>query len=246
MSKPKSSYYRSYLLRIMKRWTEYALKFASYMPLPPKSIDYAIGASRYSHWVRKNNCNVISNNDRTMLYEYINNVILKNAPIDYLEFGVAKGTSLKYWLGLNKNESSRFIGFDCFEGLPEDWDLPFSGCRPKGTCDTGGILPQISDPRIRLVPGFFQETLTKFLTEFAPKNRLVIHCDADLYSSTLYVLSNINEIIEPGTIIIFDEFSTFNHEFQAFSDFTSAFMRKYRPLAAVGSTYMQIALEIEE
>ncbi|HPJ30274.1 MAG TPA: class I SAM-dependent methyltransferase [Methanothrix sp.] len=230
----------------MKRWTEYALKFASYMPLPPKSIEYAIGASKYAHWVRKNKVQIVSNNDRKILYEYINNTILEDVPIDYLEFGVAKGASLKYWLELNKNDSSRFIGFDCFEGLPEDWDLPFSGCRPKGTCDTGGILPQISDPRTRLVPGFFQETLSKFLDEFAPKNRLVVHCDADLYSSTLYVLSMLDKIIQPGTLIIFDEFSTFNHEFHAFGDYASAFVRKYRPLAAVGSTYMQIALEIIE
>jgi len=34
-------------------------------------------------------------------YEYINDHYCKGLPIDYLEFGVAQGKSLMYWLNLN-------------------------------------------------------------------------------------------------------------------------------------------------
>jgi len=230
----------------MKQWTEYALKFAGYMPKTPRIVEYTIGASNYAHWVKSNKCKIIDSYERRELYNYINNDIIENLPIDYLEFGVAKGASFKYWLKINANERSRFVGFDCFKGLPEDWDLPFGGCVSKGVCDTGGLIPDIDDPRAKFISGYFQNTLDEFLATFSPHNRLIIHCDADLYSSTLYVLSVLNKIIRPGTIVIFDEFSTFNHEFRAFCDYTSAFMRKYRPLAAISSTYMQIALEITE
>ena len=74
-------------------------------------------------------------------------------------------------------------------------------------------------------------------------NRLVIHCDADLYSSTLYVLTKLDGYLLPGTIIIFDEFFTVNHEFRALSDFMSSYNYQYRVLAAT-EFYAQLAIEI--
>jgi len=38
-----------------------------------------------------------------------------------LEFGVWQGESTRFFAGLNRSPSSRFYGFDSFEGLPEDW-----------------------------------------------------------------------------------------------------------------------------
>src|ERR1700689_3864297 len=59
---------------------------------------------------------------RYKLYEFLlNSQTLTNA-ITYLEFGVSKGDSFRWWVEHNKNAASGFYGFDTFTGLPEDWD----------------------------------------------------------------------------------------------------------------------------
>lgn len=72
--------------------------------------------------------------NREVLYSWVNQEVIQNAPIDYLEFGVYQGESIRKWCGLNNNPESRFIGFDSFEGLPENWE----GKCDAGTFSTGG------------------------------------------------------------------------------------------------------------
>jgi O-methyltransferase len=159
-----------------------------------------------------------------------------------LEFGVYKGDSIKGWTNTNTNTKSRFFGFDSFFGLPEDWKS-FTVRLPKGTFDMKGRMPSIHDRRVHLIKGIFQKTLPNFLMEFDPKNRLVIHCDADLYTSTLYALATMDKISIPGSIVIFDEFSCFHNEFKALLDYSSSFMRKYNVIAST-SDYSQLAIKI--
>ena len=68
--------------------------------------------------------------------------------------------------------------------------------------------------------------------------------DADLYSSTLYVLTSIARYLKPGDIIFFDEFNVPNHEFAAFNQFVSSYYIKYELLGAVNN-YYQIAIKIK-
>ena len=175
------------------------------------------------------------------LYRYLNNQIAANGPIDYLEFGVYQGDAIKYWTDLNRHPDSRFYGFDTFEGLPEDWRF-FACIIPRGTWDTGGKPPEMQDTRVTFIKGVFQQTLPVFLKTYVPRNRLVINCDADLYTSTLYLLSTLNHLLSPGQIVIFDEFSTV-YEFKAFRDFSGAFHRKYRLLASSDQFCERAALE---
>lgn len=131
----------------------------------------------------------------------------------YLEFGVYEGNSMRNWSRLLTNPESSLHGFDSFEGLPEAWDAE----RPKGTFDVGGRLPVFDDARVRLHRGWFEETLPGF----APPahERLVLNLDADLYSSTKFVLDTLRERIARGTVILFDEFCDRQHELRAFADF---------------------------
>jgi O-methyltransferase len=161
--------------------------------------------------------------------------------IDYLEFGVYQGASLRMWCQANPHPDSRFFGFDSFEGLPEDW----TPAAAKGTFSTAGKPPDIDDPRARFVVGWFQKSLPRFLASYArrPNRPLIIHNDCDLYSSTLYCLASLNHVIQPGTIIIFDEFDDVLHEYRALTDYAKAFLRTYRIVGAV-QTFCQVAVEI--
>ncbi len=136
-------------------------------------------------------------------------------PVCFLEFGVFKGDSLLHWTGLLKDTATELHGFDSFEGLPESWGLAVK----KGHFDLSGILPQFYDTRVRLHKGWFSETLPKFLAERPLSTNLVIHLDADLYSSTAFVLNALRASIRPGAILIFDEFWDREHELKAFSEF---------------------------
>jgi len=71
--------------------------------------------------------------------------------------------------------------------------------------------------------------------------------DADLYSSTLYVLTKLDEVIVPGTIILFNEFSSVLSEFRALDDYSSSYLKKYRLLGATNAPndfYAHIAIEV--
>lgn len=138
---------------------------------------------------------------------------IREEQVLYLEFGVYEGYTLRRWAKLLTNPSSSLHGFDSFEGLPENWD----GLRPKGTFDVKGMIPQYDDRRVSLHQGWFEDVLPNFL--LPDHERLVIHIDADLYSSTKFVLNALRESIVPGTLIIFDEFCDRLHEMKAFDEF---------------------------
>ncbi|WP_223033953.1 TylF/MycF/NovP-related O-methyltransferase [Hanstruepera marina] len=182
---------------------------------------------------------------RNQLYDYIND-LLANKPLSYCEFGVFKGASIKYWANLNSNKDSKFYGFDTFSGLPESWDN-FTGGLQKGFFDVKGKLPNIEDNRVSFYKGMFQETLPGFIESYKSDNTLIINIDADLYSSTLFVLTKSHDIIKKGSVIIFDEFSSVLHEFRAFEDYCQAYSVAFEVLAATKSKktyYAHVAVRI--
>lgn len=180
-------------------------------------------------------------NTRFALYDHVNAHIGSDT-IDYLEFGVFKGESILRWADIHRNEASRFFGFDSFEGLPEDW-VGASMAKTKGHFSTDGQIPQTDDARVQFVKGWFQDTLGHFLNEYAPKGRIILHNDSDLYSPTLYTLTMMDSLLIRDSILIFDEFYSSSHEFQAFYDYSRSYLRKYRLLGAVGENpYRQIAI----
>jgi len=159
--------------------------------------------------------------------------------IDYFEFGVASGSSFKWWLLKNTNAQSRFYGFDTFEGLPEKWG-PFE----KGAMAHGLETLNITDGRATFYKGLFQQTLVPFLAQYKTGNRKLIHIDADLFSATLFVLSQLYRFLQPGDIILFDEFAVPQHEFLAFKIFTQSFYINYEVIGAANN-YLFVAVKIK-
>ncbi len=176
---------------------------------------------------------------RFELYKYILGAEDLGKDIDYLEFGVADGFTMSWWLKNNTDPKSRFFGFDTFTGLPEDW-----GPLKRGTFSSDGRKPDFKDDRCTLVEGLFQKTLPGFLKTYVPGRRKVINMDADLYSSTLFVLTSIAGFLNKDDVIIFDEFNVPLHEFRAFTDFFSSYMIDYEILGAVNN-YFHLALKIK-
>jgi O-methyltransferase len=177
--------------------------------------------------------------DRYRLYEsVIEREHLDVDGFDYLEFGVCRGESIAWWSQHISHAGARFTGFDTFTGLPEQWHVG----APAGTFSNAGMPPAVDDTRVRFEVGLFQDTLPGFLRNFARGKRLVLHLDADLYSSTLFVLASVAPLLQPGDLLFFDEFATPNHEFLALDHFVRAFGFEYRVIGMVNN-FNQLCLK---
>lgn len=207
----------------------------------------AVYLSKLSRWISQTpkvkfndfyNRKVVYEN-RFKLHEFVIDQEIQNQAIDYLEFGVASGIAFKWWVEKNKNPESRFYGFDVFTGLPEDF-----GVMKKHHFNTEGLTPNINDNRVSFIKGLFQDSLPVFLNNYRSEQRKVIHMDADLYSSTFYVLTRIYPYLNKDDIIIFDEFGVPTHEFRAFYEIVSCYNIDFELLGAINN-YLQIAVKLK-
>lgn len=156
----------------------------------------------------------------------------------WLEFGVGKGATLDFIA--QNNDGRTVIGFDSFEGLPEDWKMSDTLTYLKGHYNLSGTIPPLKSRNVRLVRGYFEETLPDFLI----RNDQIcafVHIDCDLYSSTLFVLRTLHahRKLVPGTVILFDELYNYqyfeNHEFRAFQEFFNTSGLRYEWIAHTSS-----------
>lgn len=153
---------------------------------------------------------------REQLWDYcIDRQIRDGAKMTYVEFGVHQGYSIRYFSEHVNNPDSVFIGLDSFEGLPEDW-----GRVQSGTFSTKGSIPQIDDKRVKFIKGWFRDTWEELEARLASLNTLIVHYDADLYSSTLFALAKI-DTLNKSYVAIFDEFT--GDELRALYNYCQAF-----------------------
>jgi O-methyltransferase len=186
--------------------------------------------ARFSRWCRTHPTNGKTGKGREWLYpSVIRDEGLDQGPIRYLEFGVYRGDSLRSWIAGILHPDSRFTGFDTFTGLPERW----RSTEPAGHFNANGAVPNIKDPRCSFEVGLFQDTLPTFVTRTDLSGRLVINLDADMFTSTLFVLTTLAPHMKYGDLIFFDEFSCPLDEFRAFEEFVQSFRVKYEVIAAV-------------
>jgi Macrocin-O-methyltransferase (TylF) len=138
-----------------------------------------------------------------------------------LEFGVNFGKSINYMADVRPKNT--FIGFDSFDGLPEDW----TRTAKKGRFKTDFSKLKFNK-NVKIEKGMFDTNLPVFLkTNSKHLHRIhLLHIDCDLYSSTSTVLSLLEDtIIKNKPYILFDEFYNYNeyldHEFRAFLEFVN-------------------------
>ena len=157
----------------------------------------------------------------------------------YLEFGVADGYSLSTYAPIK--ESTRFFGFDSFEGLPESWHG--TNGYLKGAFNRNGELPEVPS-NVELVKGWFSDSLPRFLENNEGPVKF-LHLDADIYSSTKTVLDLLGERLSLGTIIVFDEYHGYPGweygEKLAWEEFVSTSGYEFKFIAF---SQMQAAIEI--
>lgn len=165
---------------------------------------------------------------------------LDTEAIDYMEFGVSGGHSFRWWLAHNNNPASTFHGFDTFEGLPES----FGHFKP-GDMAASLEMQNVTDPRATFHKGLFQDTLVPFLETYKRGRKKLIHMDADLFSATIFSLSQLYRFFDDGDIILFDEFAVPKHEFMAFKIFTESFYIKYEVIGAANN-YLFLAIKIKK
>ena len=136
---------------------------------------------------------------------FIEEMFSLTPPTGYiLEFGVGCGASM--WR-LSKNTTRRVIGFDSFEGLPEPWKYSDETIYQAGDMNYD---PPRRLPNVIYVKGWFADSIPVWKKTYKA-DIAFIHIDADLYSSCKTVLTELNEQIVPGTIILFDEI--FNYQY---------------------------------
>jgi predicted O-methyltransferase YrrM len=146
-----------------------------------------------------------------------------DVPGDVAEFGVAVGVSFIAFArildilerGLPRRERRKLYGFDSFEGLPELTAEDQASDRPTAVMQKGGFHSRRGyqplfefvekNENTKLVKGWFNETLPKFLADNPHASFAFVHMDADLYESTKTVLELVWDRINPGGIILFDE-----------------------------------------
>lgn len=144
---------------------------------------------------------------------------------DYYEFGVFRGFSLLSAYkaaGRCGFDDMRFYGFDSFQGLPSvdgpdaEGNRFFRGQfaadrkRVEENLDRAGI----DWSRTALIEGFYEKTLTPQLKSCHPFRRAaVVMLDCDLYTSTIVALEWLDEYLDDGSLLIFDDWFTYGgHE----------------------------------
>lgn len=132
---------------------------------------------------------------------------------DYLEFGVSRGTSMACAHRVLRSsgfKNVRLIGFDSFEGMPEE--SAEQGWAPGSFHSTMAATRHYLEEqgvdmrRVNLVKGWFKDTLTpKTRDRLGYMEPRLIMVDCDIYSATQDVLEFCAPLIPGHAIMIFDD-----------------------------------------
>jgi len=151
---------------------------------------------------------------------------------DYLEFGVFNGSSMSsMYLTAKKSglNSTRFFGFDAFEGLPEGAENEDDGVWEKGfyTCSFDKMQNclrrrKVDPENINWVKGWYENTLNnKTIEKFNLKKIGIVFIDCDTYSSSKAALNFIGPLLEEEAIICFDDWKLNDLDIKGMGEYKS-------------------------
>lgn len=143
---------------------------------------------------------------------------------DYLEFGVFTGSSFCHAIRcckklsyLNSNVArTRFFGFDSFAGFgelkaedkhPFYTDENFTTSLPAVKARADGAAR--GKVQVRLVPGFFSDSLKGGPGQLGVTLARIIFIDSDTYNSALEALEFCAPTVQEGTFIILDDYFSY-------------------------------------
>ena len=183
----------------------------------------ALGGLEQGRWLADTHRQVPNLPDRFAVFDEAIRRVSGSRPL-YLEFGVYRGRTLRYWTSKLTSPSARFVGFDSFEGLPEDWQAN----APAGAFSVGRP-PAVDDPRVSFIVGWFDETLETF--DPPEHDQLIVNLDCDLYSSTHGVLEWLTPHLRPGTLVYLDDLFDRDHQWRALREWLDGAGSAARPVA---------------
>ena len=140
---------------------------------------------------------------------------------DYLEFGVARGTSFvsayKIANELACASQMRFHAFDSFAGLPSSEGDFVAGDMSYPEAVFRRFIRKAGMPLapVTTTKGFFDRSLTAERASelgLEPAKAHVVHIDCDLYASTVSVLAFLEDLLGVGSVIVFDDWFSFEEQ----------------------------------
>lgn len=154
----------------------------------------------------------------------------------YMEFGCHSGMTMKLaWEHFHWLIDLDYVAFDSFEGLPHIGEIDRMAIWSAGRLKTEeqdfvDIVTAAGMPtaKLRTVKGFYDRSLTpKLAASLLPTKAAVIYIDCDLYESTVPVLDFCRDFLQPGTLLVFDDWNCFygdpeRGERRAFREFCDA------------------------
>jgi O-methyltransferase len=172
--------------------------------------------------IRKKSGFIALSNGGPAAIELVMKRLATEGPVgDYYEFGLYRGYTFWYAqqaAGRAGLRTMRFLGFDSFAGLPdvEGQDRKAGIFIPGDyACTRNEVERQLTEhgfdwSRATLTEGFFDVSLTperKEALEARPAALVMVDCD--LYQSTVPVLDFLADLLQDGTVVLFDDWYCF-------------------------------------
>lgn len=132
----------------------------------------------------------------------------------FVEFGVCHGTSMMMWHDVYTKNGLPidFVGFDSFQGLPEETEDKNTIWQKGDFTTNGSINPALLRDDIRIVVGFYSDSLTVEHAASIGNGKIgLVHIDCDTYSSTKTIWEWLlqNELLAKGAIIVYDDWGAY-------------------------------------